>query len=79
MGAMDVRRAPSLLGPRRDQLATSVGSHRISVRRAARSPTTSPSPGQEDRLGYVERHSAYSFLDGASHPEELALRGGARL
>ena len=27
-------------------------------------------------MGYVElhAHSAYSFLDGASHPEELALR-----
>jgi error-prone DNA polymerase len=28
-------------------------------------------------LGFVELHchSAYSFLDGASHPEDLAARG----
>ena len=38
---------------------------------------TSPSPGRR-RIGWVTSssiaHSAYSFLDGASHPEELALR-----
>ncbi len=35
-----------------------------------------PGGGAGQGRGYVElhSHSAYSFLDGASHPEELALR-----
>ena len=40
------------------------------------SPSRSPSPGPRRTAAYVElhAHSAYSFLDGASLPEELAVR-----
>ena len=44
---------------------------------SARSATVSPSPGRRSSgRWYVELHchSAYSFLDGASQPEELAAR-----
>ena len=44
--------------------------------RSGRSVVVSPSPGARSSGGYVElhAHSAYSFLDGASLPEELAVR-----
>ena len=45
--------------------------------RSGRSVVVSPSTGGlGQRLGYVElhAHSAYSFLDGASLPEELAIQ-----
>ena len=69
------RRVP---GPNRVHVDDSTSrSQRISTRRSSESPTTSPSPGTR-RIGWPTSsstaHSAYSFLDGASHPEELALR-----
>ena len=45
--------------------------------RSGRSVTISPSPGRVRRRSLIvelHAHSAYSFLDGASLPEELAAR-----
>ena len=47
-------------------------------RRASRPGRMLGATGKRGVMGYVELHchSAFSFLDGASHPEELVARGG---
>ena len=56
---------------------SSRSSARIRSVRSGRSVTVSPSPGASRsgrRTSSSTAHSAYSFLDGASQPEELAAR-----